>query len=107
ESDLAALRKQEASLRAKLTNRPSPELDKLSPYQAVSLAMAEGRTIARFEALSPDQRREAVRIALDKSDTKFLALVLREPALLPDAIARRIEGELSRSADPDGYRQLQ
>jgi hypothetical protein len=73
QTNLGKLRAREQKVRQELSSRPTPDLDKLSAYQAVSLAMAEGRTIARFESLSSHERLQAVRIASEKGDTKFLS----------------------------------
>jgi hypothetical protein len=104
---LGKLRAREQSIRTELASRPQPELDKLPPYQAVSLAMAESRAIARFEALDPSQRLQAVRIAGEKGDTKFLALILREPALLPERVAKSVELALMKDGNPDRWRELE
>jgi hypothetical protein len=56
-------RAREAELRAKLTARPRGKVSE-NADEAVRAAFAEHRAIMRFEALTPEQRRVAVRIAL-------------------------------------------
>jgi hypothetical protein len=106
QADLVALKKHEAALREKLFTRPQPDHDKLSPYAAGVLLRKEDRIIGRFEAMSRTDQFEAVRGALEKHDSAYLSVLLRE-GLLDDAVARRVEMALAREADPDTWREIE
>ncbi len=84
--------------RAKLTARTKVEKS-ADADEAVRRAFQEHRVIARFESLDPAERREAIRLAVDKRDVNFLAAIVAEPALLNDADVRRIETVLMSTAD--------
>jgi hypothetical protein len=106
QSSLADLKKREAALREKLTTRPTVNYDQLSPHAAGRLLDTERRTVDRFERATSEQQREMVRSALERSDHTLLSTLLRENLLDP-AIARRVQVELMRQGDADGFRELQ
>jgi hypothetical protein len=82
-------KKYHSDLKTKLTSRETPK--SASADEAVERAFARHRTIQRFEALDSSQRREAVKVAIQKGDAAFLSVLLAEPALLDQRTAVIIE----------------
>jgi hypothetical protein len=96
-----------ASVRQKLTTQStgskSADFD-----QAIERGMRKDRTIRRFEGLDKAQRREAIRIAMEKNDAAFLEAVIGEsPSLVDEPTARMIEISLMRSADKAFFAQFE
>lgn len=90
-------RKHHGTVRDKLTAR---EIKKSADAdEAVRRALAEDRAIRRFESLQPAQRREAVRVAIEKRDAQFLSTVLAEPGLIDETTARVVQTELMRAGN--------
>ncbi len=102
---VARVRARTDELHAKLTKRQVKE--SANADEAVRNAFAEHRAIGRFEALPRDQRRAAVRVALEKKDFAFLSVIYAEPALLDEVTARIVGLELMRNADPAAFNELQ
>jgi hypothetical protein len=93
------------SIRTKLTQRESKKSQDAD--EAVRRAFQEHRVIARFEALDAHQRREAIRLAIEKKDSNFLSALLAEPALLDETSARSVEIALMQSADNGLFAQFE
>jgi len=92
-----------AKLTAQSTGPKSADYD-----QAVDRGLRKDRTIRRFEALDKDQRREAIRLALQKNDGAFLEAVIGEsPSLVDETTARMIETALMRNADKAVFAQYE
>ncbi len=94
-----------AKLRAKLTAPPSRSGESAS--DAVAREFRNHRAIMRFEGLPRDQRREAVKIAIQKGDREFLAIIHSEPALLDDVSHKMVAHRLMQLSDPVAFDELQ
>jgi len=96
------------AMRDKLVARPAAK-ESASADEAVRRAFQEHRAISRFESLDSTQRRDAIRLAIEKKNANFLSAILNEPALLGETDARRIEVALMAQADKAlfrGYEEL-
>jgi hypothetical protein len=92
---VSRVRKHADGLKEKLvkrTVRPSPDAD-----TAVRAALAEDRMIRRYEAMKPEQQREALRTLLADGDQRMLRVLSDEPGLLPDAVVKSVRTELMKS----------
>lgn len=97
-------RKHMEELSAELAKAHSYENE--SPFDAVARAHRVDRIIRRFESLPPDQRRAALRTAIEKGDAEFLAPLLSEPGLLTAQDAARAEAVVLEKADPGKAKEL-
>lgn len=93
-------------VRAKLTAQSAPK-PSANADEAVENAFRRHRAISRFESLDPAERREAIRLAIDKRDVGFLSAIVAEPALLNEADARRIEVAIMSGADKALFNEFQ
>jgi hypothetical protein len=92
-------------LRSQMTARHVPK--NLSPYEQVSLAHQQDRAVRRYETLQPDQQRAVLRRAEEARDRNFLEPLYREPGLLNERDAARIEAILLEGSNRDEFKELQ
>jgi hypothetical protein len=102
-------KKRVEALNERLTAPPKPAEP---PTEAQNIAAEHRyeRIIRRFESLTPEARRTAIRAALDIADPKILRTLLREfdetGGILDMAMAARARRALM-TGDPDGFRELE
>lgn len=81
----------------------SADLDKPITMRQLRAEDARKRTIDRFERLDPSARRNAIRVASEKSDWTFLQMLLDEPALIDARTAKAIEMDIARNSQPYAF----